>query len=199
MKKQFIIIASILAIAQLFIFKDDIPVTEQEVTEQTVIAKQEQIVDITSKIDSQIFTAKTNPQEWCLALNIYHEARGSTMVDQVAVADVTLNRVEAKGYPSTICGVVKQAHLDKYGKPQKNKCQFSWYCDDHTDLPRDRKAWINAQYLAYTMIHQNYFRGLTKGSTHYHAHYVKPRWRKSFDEVAQIGAHIYYKPKTNAI
>lgn len=193
--KKLLTVMAILAIVQVFIFTDNQQVTEQEVTEQTVIAQQEQITNVTSKLDSQLFNAKTNPQEWCLALNIYHEARGSTMVDQVAVADVVLNRVEANGYPSTICGVVKQAHLDKYGKPQKNKCQFSWYCDDNSDAPKDKKAWINAQYLALNMIHQKYFRGITKGSTHYHAHYVKPKWRTSLTEVAQIGAHIYYKPK----
>lgn len=198
MKKLLTIIA-ILCMAQLFIVKDEVQVTEQEVTEETVIAKQEQITDITSKISTPLFNAKDHPQEWCLAMNIYHEARGSSMVDQVAVADVVLNRVETTGYPSTVCGVVKQARLDKYGKPQRNKCQFSWYCDKYNDVPKETKAWISAQYLAFTMIHQKNFRGLTKGSTHYHATYVKPYWRKSFTEVAQIGAHIYYKPKINAI
>ena len=71
----------------------------------------------------------------CLQLNLYHEARGSSLADQAAVADVVLNRVESNSYPNTVCGVVKQARMSPWWKsvhnkdvPLKNKCQFSWFC-----------------------------------------------------------------------
>ena len=51
----------------------------------------------------------------CLALNIYHEARSESLAGQYAVADVTINRVRDRRYPSTICGVVKQAVLSQWG------------------------------------------------------------------------------------
>ena len=35
----------------------------------------------------------------CLALNMYHEARGSTIEDQIATTYVVFNRLEDKNYP----------------------------------------------------------------------------------------------------
>jgi spore germination cell wall hydrolase CwlJ-like protein len=56
-----------------------------------------------------------NEEVECLALNIYHEARSESLAGQYAVADVTLNRVKDRRYPSSICGVVKQAVLSQWG------------------------------------------------------------------------------------
>ena len=44
----------------------------------------------------------------CLAKNIYFEARGESLTGKIAVANVTMNRVEHHKYPSTVCGVVTQ-------------------------------------------------------------------------------------------
>ena len=72
----------------------------------------------------------------CMALNIYHEARNQSMVGQVAVAEVVMNRVEDSRFPDTICEVVKQAVTYKNtDKPVLHKCQFSWYCDGQKDEP----------------------------------------------------------------
>jgi spore germination cell wall hydrolase CwlJ-like protein len=141
------------------------------------------------------YNSKQYPQEHCLAQNIYHEARGSTFADRAAVADVTLNRVQASGFPSTICGVVKQARVDKHGQPIKNQCQFSWYCDGKKKYINDEASWAQAKELAWNIIHNNHHRGITEGATHYHTAKIKPYWRKAYTKVTQIGAHIYYKPK----
>jgi len=128
----------------------------------------------------------------CLALNIYHEARGSNLADQAAVADVVLNRVESRKYPNSVCGVVKQGRTWK-GNPVKHKCQFSWYCDGKSDRMTDTDAAKSAYYIAHQMLANNRFRGISEGSTHYHANYVKPYWAKSFELVGTIGRHIYYR------
>ena len=39
----------------------------------------------------------------CLAQNIYFEARDQTTKGQIAVALVTINRVESKRFPNSIC------------------------------------------------------------------------------------------------
>ena len=44
----------------------------------------------------------------CLQQNIFFEARNQSTLGQVAVAWVTLNRVENSSYPTSICQVVKQ-------------------------------------------------------------------------------------------
>ena len=45
----------------------------------------------------------TNEQLSCLALNIFHEARGEPKLGQYAVAHVTKNRVDSKLYPASYC------------------------------------------------------------------------------------------------
>ena len=68
----------------------------------------------------------------CLATNIYWEARNQSIQGMYAVADVTLNRVKDKRWPSTVCEVVKQR--------RKGVCQFSWFCDGKPDLPRTKAS-----------------------------------------------------------
>lgn len=126
----------------------------------------------------------------CLALNVYHETRAQSLADAHAVSDVVLNRVESTRYPNTICEVVHQGY-----KPGRKDCQFSWYCDGKSDEPRDENAWEKSRKFARDMYFFEMYRGITEGSTHYHATYVKPYWAPSLDRVAQIGAHIFYREK----
>lgn len=121
----------------------------------------------------------------CLALNIYHEARSEPTIGQVAVAMVTLNRVADDAFPNTVCSVVKQ------GGYKRGSCQFSWYCDGKTDLPRNTKAWRRAQEVAYMVL----FHGAadpTRGAMWYHTKYVKPRWARRLRRTKSIGVHVYY-------
>jgi len=146
-----------------------------------------------------LYTAESNPEEYCLALNIYYEARSSSKADQAAVADVVLNRVKDTRYPNTICEVVKQGKQKPSWKdPNKmvmvrNACQFSWYCDGKADDPSDQDAWISAQTLAYYMLWDKQFVGITEGATHYHAKYVNPKWAKHKTLIGRIGQHIFYR------
>ena len=57
----------------------------------------------------------------CLAENIYFEAAHEPENGQLAVAFVTMNRVNSGKFADSICGVVKQ----KIG----STCQFSWWCE----------------------------------------------------------------------
>ncbi len=67
----------------------------------------------------------------CLAKNIYFEGRNQPWVGQLAIAQVTLNRVKSVAFPATICQVVEQQ--------RKEICQFSWYCDGKSDKPKNIK------------------------------------------------------------
>lgn len=137
---------------------------------------------------------------YCLAQNVYFEARSEPMAGQYAVADVVLNRVRDRRWPDTICGVIKQGpvsqwHLENTGKtvPLRNMCQFSWYCNGKSDDPRDAKAWKNAQFVALQIVQGGSFRGITEGSTHYHAVYADPFWNEHYRRIAKIGTHIFYR------
>lgn len=140
-----------------------------------------------------LFTADEDSQAWCLAQNIYYEARGSSLADSAAVSDVVLNRVQDMRYPNTICEVVQQGEKHANGQMKRNRCQFSWYCDGKSDWPTNMDAWIQAQELALSMILYGKYRGITEGATHYHAHYVNPRWARSFDLTGTIGEHKFYR------
>ena len=76
-------------------------------------------------------------EAFCLAQNVYHEAKGENLAGKSAVAHVTLNRVEHRKYPNSICGVTKQAKLRYNWRgnevPVIGLCQFSWYCDGKSD------------------------------------------------------------------
>ena len=131
----------------------------------------------------------------CLALNVYHEAKNQSFVGQVAVAQVVMNRVEDERYPNNVCDVVKQGltYNWKPTLPIKNRCQFSWYCDGKADKVRDGDAWRKAQEIAYRIVNESKFRGVTESATHYHATYVSPKWAPQLDLVGRIGTHIFYR------
>jgi len=149
-----------------------------------------------------------DPELFCLAQNIFHEAGTESYMGKVAVALVTLNRVRDSRYPNSVCNVVKQGPTRESWKtkktpdpsdaefyPVRNKCQFSWYCDGKDDkIPRNaRIGWKQAQEVAmYTLVlHQ--FKGLVEGATHYHADYVAPNWRHHLTLIGKIDRHIFYR------
>mgnify|MGYP002261925726 CR=1 FL=1 len=145
------------------------------------------------------FNPELFPDEHCLALNIYFEARGSNMADKLAVADVVLNRVRDNRFPDTICEVVYQGKQKPSWKDEtkmvmvRHKCQFSWYCDGKPDDPKNLDLWNEAKMLAWRISKFGDFRGITEGATHYHATYVNPEWARTLQQVGRIGAHIFYR------
>lgn len=132
----------------------------------------------------------------CLAQAIYHEARGEPEVGQWAVANVILNRVASKHYPSSICGVVFQ---NANGK--KFRCQFSFACDGRSDMGGTgnriiRESWVRSHLIAHAAfkLHQSGERpdALPGSALYYHTKAVAPSWSRVYREVAQIGSHIFY-------
>ena len=161
-----------------------------------------QIVDVGEIQEESVYpNLVDNRQAHCLALNVYYEARGSNLADMYAVSDVVLNRVRDGRYPNTICDVVYQGvQKPSWKDPTKmvmvrNMCQFSWYCDGKEDIPKDETGWATAQMVAGSILYANKYRGLTEGSTHYHASYVRPNWRndRGMQHVGRIGSHIFYR------
>ena len=135
---------------------------------------------------------------YCLAQNVFFEARNQSVSGQVAVAWVTLNRMEDNRFPNNICDVVKQAKRDSNGNVIRNKCQFSWYCDGKTDkIPSNivaQQAWKSAKLITdVVLLDWAKLKTPTVGdATFYHANYVNPYWASSFERVATVGDHIFY-------
>ena len=123
----------------------------------------------------------------CLQQNIYFEARNQSKVGMVAVGWVTMNRVNSKRYPNTICDVVWQ------------RKQFSWTHDGLSDRPGkniiEQRAWERAGYVTRLVLHDWAFgkKDAVKAATHYHADYIVPYWASSYTKVAQVDNHIFYR------
>ena len=123
----------------------------------------------------------------CLALNLYHEARGEPELGRIAVGQVVLNRVADRGFPGTVCAVVHQG-----GDKPLNRCQFSWWCDGKSDRPTSEEAWADSRRLAAELV-RGWHGDPTGGALWYHADFVSPSWRQAFMEGPQIGRHIFYR------
>jgi N-acetylmuramoyl-L-alanine amidase len=125
----------------------------------------------------------------CLALNVYHEARGEPAAGRYAVAEVTMNRVASPYYPKTVCDVVYQKEWDYLRR--RYVSAFSWTEFDSMPHP-DGEPWQEAWNAAEDV----YFgrRAPTlRGALHYHATYIKPSWARTKRPVARIGRHIFYR------
>ena len=135
----------------------------------------------------------------CLALNTYHEAKNQSLVGQIATAQVVMNRVADDRYPNTVCEVVKQGpHRPSWENPEKeypvrHRCQFSWYCDGKSDVPKNEKAWRKAQDVAFLVLYNKINLDVTEGATHYHATYVRPAWARTKTRTTRIEKHIFYR------
>lgn len=118
----------------------------------------------------------------CLALNVYYEARGEPISGQIAVAQVTMNRVAHKNWPNNVCDVVYQ------------KKQFSWTISSKNKSPKNKKLYKEIYEIAEEVY---YLRTADEvdGAVFFHADFVKPSWSKKMIKVGKIGGHIFYKLK----
>lgn len=112
----------------------------------------------------------------CLARNIYFEARGESERGKLAVALVTLNRLDNQKFPKTICGVVFQ--------PQ----QFSW-TQEFKRVKLNPQQWQQAKDAAWAAYMNRDILGKFP-ATHFHNTTTKPTW--NLKRVAKIGNHVFY-------
>jgi len=129
----------------------------------------------------------------CLADNIYFESAHEPTKGKIAVAFVTLNRMNHHRYPDTVCEVVKQR--------TQRVCQFSWYCEERPYAMHKNKVLTKTNNKLYneivelsTYVYFNYemMDDPSDGALFYHADYVNPQW-KNMIRTAVIGRHIFYQ------
>lgn len=112
----------------------------------------------------------------CLAKNIYHEARGEPLAGKLAVAKVTINRVESKQFADTICGVVYE------------RGQFSWTANRSLKVV-DRNAWQESLNIARDAVH-NGLDEVKLSALYFHSTAIKPKPAKR--RITKIGKHVFY-------
>lgn len=123
----------------------------------------------------------------CLARNIYFEARGEPKLGQVAVAFVTRNRVNAKQWPNSVCGVVYDRN--------KRGCQFSWTCDGRNHVVRNPTSWAVALDIATQVLSNQIHQDPTLSAVFYHNQHVAPGWSRAptIRRTVRVGNHTFYK------
>jgi hypothetical protein len=133
----------------------------------------------------------------CLALAIYHEARGEPLEGRIAVAMTVLNRVASRAYPDTICGVVFQ------NMRLRNACQFTFACNGRSLTPKNARAFARSAALARIVLERavapdafagDYFLATMRRYahvTHYHRVDVKPAWSARLVAVRRVGDHLF--------
>jgi spore germination cell wall hydrolase CwlJ-like protein len=143
------------------------------------------LVELTSRL-SPIAYNINKTDEYCLAQNIFFEARSESDRGKIGVAFVTLNRVKNKTWPNTVCKVVWQ------------RSQFSWTSDGKADHPESIKniiahrEWLTSEYIAKRVL-MGFETDPTANADHYHANYVNPNWAVASKRTAVIGRHLFYK------
>lgn len=125
--------------------------------------------------------APLDEQGNCVAVAIYHEARGESLEGQLAVANVIMNRARSGRYPSTWCEVVKQP------------AQFSFVRRGRfPSVDEDSAAWQRAQSIA-RIAALNIAAEVGPDVLWYHADYVSPSWGKRLTVAEKVGTHIFYR------
>lgn len=122
--------------------------------------------------------ATLDPELRCLAGAVYFESRGESLVGQLAVAHVVINRAQSGRFPKSLCGVVHQ------------KSQFSFVRGGRMPAVREGAQWSKAIAIA-QIARDGSWKNHAPGALFFHARYVSPNWRKT--RIAQIDNHIFYR------
>lgn len=120
-----------------------------------------------------------DPEEHCLATAIYYEARSESLVGQLAVARVVVNRAASGRFPGSLCGVVKQPG------------QFSFVRGGVLPTAsRNATQWRNARAIAEIAM-ENGWKSPAEGALFFHASRLSPGWGRQ--KLTQIDNHVFYR------
>lgn len=119
----------------------------------------------------------------CIAVAVYHEARGESLEGQMAVAKVIMNRAASGKYPTSWCGVVKQPWQFSFVNPRSG---YMPSVDQASD------SWRKALGVTRLAV-ANAVQSVPSECLWYHADYVAPSWGRRLTRVEKIGAHIFYR------
>jgi N-acetylmuramoyl-L-alanine amidase len=123
----------------------------------------------------------------CMYSVVLHEAEGESIKGKQAVADVVINRLRHKNYPSSVCEVVQQHKQFSNISKTLSKATGRLYTAS--------TAKVNAEIasVAYSAL-QAVLNGSGTGmaALYYHSTNVKPYWSKHKKLVTIIGKHRFY-------
>lgn len=124
----------------------------------------------------------TKRERDCLKRNVYFEAGVEDHAGKIAVAQVTLNRLQSGRWGDNICSVVYA------------RSQFSWtlLANKRNKIPRG-PLWERSVRAVDDFLEGARIIGLDN-SMFYFADYIStPRWARTMTEVAHIGKHRFFE------
>ncbi|MCP5073233.1 MAG: cell wall hydrolase [Rhodobacteraceae bacterium] len=151
-------------------------------------AKKPELGSVTTFKQLNTLPKASGDAEWaCLTEALYFEARGESFKGISAVAEVIVNRRDSGKFPGTVCRVINQ------GVGGKRGCQFSYKCDGHKEVFRERDAYDRVAKIASLTLNGALLK-VTDGALYYHTKAVRPSWSRKFRRTANVGAHYFYRP-----
>lgn len=123
----------------------------------------------------------------CLTEVVYFEALNQSKEGMKAVLTVILNRKQARGFPSSICGVVQQANQFSYRRSVDNGVVIKPQPVNHAD----KLALLKIQSLARSVVQGTFKPNLPKEVLWYTKHSVKKPWMRDMTVVARIDSHKF--------
>ena len=120
-----------------------------------------------------------------MALSLYWEARSEGEEGMLAVGSVVLNRVANREFPASVCGVIFEGG-------ETPPCQFSWWCDGKSDVPREEELWSLARRVAVRLL-TDPPPDPTDGALFFHSADIAVPWRVERTRTAHIRNHVYYR------
>ena len=173
-----LLVTNFLVLSRLGNVEKKIEKTEENIRE----IKQEVEVIKESLYDSGIKLTLSNEEKKCLAKNIFFEAGIEPIEGKIAVAQVTMNRLETNRWGDNVCSVV-------YARKQ-----FSWTLEKKKVNEKPSGPLWKESMSALEKFIQGYRIVGLENSRHYHADYIKkPYWAKKKRTVETIGQHIFYE------
>jgi N-acetylmuramoyl-L-alanine amidase len=134
-------------------------------------------------VDRYAAGAPLDEQAHCIAVAVYHEARGESLEGQLAVARVIMNRAASGKYPTSWCGTVKQPWQFSFVNPRTGV---------YPSIDEASASWKKALGVTRLAV-ANAVQTLPQDVLWYHADYVAPGWGKRLTKVEKIGTHIFYR------
>lgn len=126
-------------------------------------------------------TASDLLRHFALALCVWREARGETLLGKLLVAQTIENRVTHARWPETYVGVITQRlQFSAFNAGDPNALLFPMETD---------RAWADCVAAAALVISAP--SPLTTAN-HYHTTGVAPLWANASKIVAREGAHVFY-------
>ena len=134
-------------------------------------------------------TTQYQKEVQCLTEAAYHEAANQPEEGIRAVLQVIKNRKEAKGFPSSFCGVVQQPKQFSY----RNDLQPGQMKPIKIKNSLDKEVLQKIHYLSELTAQGTLRNDLPEGTLYYAHKKVKNSWTRKFERVKVIHQHVFYK------